>query len=42
MLAGGKVVPVGRNAFIAGFVIGEPTNIAEMYVEGDLPSDTVH
>lgn len=42
ILAGGEVVPEGRNAFIAGFEVGEPTIIAEMYVEGDLPSDTVH
>jgi hypothetical protein len=42
MLRGGEVVPVGDNAALAGFEVGEPTVIAEMYAGHDLPSDTVH
>lgn len=42
ILKGGKVIPVGMNAALAGFEIGEPTSISELYVGGDEPSDTEH
>jgi hypothetical protein len=42
ILAGGKVIPVGLKAAQAGFWIGFPTTIQELYVGHDLPSDTVH
>jgi hypothetical protein len=42
ILRGGEVIPVGNNAAWAGFEVGEPTVITEMYVGHDLPSDTTH
>ncbi len=42
ILRGGAVIPVGDNAAWAGFEVGEPTVIAEMYVGHDLPADTIH
>lgn len=42
ILRGGEVVPVGLNAALAGFELGVPTSIQELYAGGDLPSDTHH
>jgi len=42
ILAGGEVIPVGLKAALAGFTIGFPTTIRELYVGHDLPGDTVH
>jgi hypothetical protein len=42
ILAGGVVIPVGDNAAYAGFEVGEPTIVSELYVGRNLPSDTVH
>ncbi len=40
--AGGEVIPVGDNAAFAGFEVGVPTVIVELYVGPDGPSFTVH
>jgi RHS repeat-associated protein len=40
MMSGGVVVPVGPNAFLAGFEIGYPVSVGEMYVGGELPPFT--
>lgn len=43
ILRGGEVIPVGFNAALAGFHVGEPTNIAPIFNVGrDAPSDTEH
>ena len=42
ILAGGEVIPVGLKAARAGFDIGFPTTIRELYVGHDLLGDTVH
>jgi hypothetical protein len=42
ILAGGKVIPIGENAAWAGFDIGEPTSIGELYVGSNPPSGTTH